>query len=198
MKDTSPQTIYLKDYTPFGWQIADVHLTFKLSAGATRVVSKIHFVPNQDAPAQDFFLHGEQVKLIRAAIDGTAVTPKVSDAGLTCAVPSGPFLWESEVEIAPDANTALEGLYMSGGMYCTQCEAEGFRKITYYPDRPDVMARFHVTLEGDAPVLLSNGNPMAQEEASSSKRKPSKKALRAKALGQSGGGKPRSGKPRRR
>ncbi|CAN0582072.1 unnamed protein product, partial [Ectocarpus sp. 12 AP-2014] len=78
--------------------------------------------------------------------------------GLRCAVPDGPFLWECEVEIAPADNTALEGLYMSSGMYCTQCEAEGFRKITYYPDRPDVMSVFTVRVEGDLPVLLSNGN----------------------------------------
>ena len=74
------------------------------------------------------------------------------------------FVWEAEVEISPVDNTALEGLYMSNGMYCTQCEAEGFRKITFYPDRPDVMAVFSVRIEGDLPVLLSNGNPVAQGE----------------------------------
>jgi len=79
-------------------------------------------------------------------------------------VPDGPFTWEAEVEIAPEANTALEGLYMSRGMYCTQCEAEGFRKITYYPDRPDVMAPFTVRIEGEAPVMLSNGNPVGVGE----------------------------------
>ncbi|KUF11477.1 aminopeptidase N [Pseudoponticoccus marisrubri] len=163
MKDAAPQaaaeTVYLKDYTPFGWQIADVHLTFRLSPTATRVLARIHFAPNPGAPKQDFFLHGEELRLIRAAIDGTEVTPEITDKGLTCAVPDGPFLWEAEVEIAPEANTALEGLYMSNGMYCTQCEAEGFRKITYYPDRPDVMAIFTVRIESDLPVLLSNGNP---------------------------------------
>ncbi|WP_370310830.1 aminopeptidase N, partial [Salipiger bermudensis] len=159
MKDASPQTIYLSNYTPFGWQVADVHLTVKLAPKATRVVSRIHFQPNPNAPAQDFFLHGEELKLIRAAIDGTEVTPELTPQGLRCDVPSGPFLWETEVEIAPAENTALEGLYMSNGMYCTQCEAEGFRKITYYPDRPDVMATFTVRIEGDTPVKLSNGNP---------------------------------------
>jgi len=159
MKDASPQTIYLSDYTPFGWQVADVHLTVKLAPNATRVVSRIHFQPNPNAPAQDFFLHGEELKLIRAAIDGTEVTPELTAQGLRCDVPEGAFLWETEVEIAPAENTALEGLYMSNGMYCTQCEAEGFRKITYYPDRPDVMATFTVRIEGDAPVKLSNGNP---------------------------------------
>ena len=159
MKDASPQTIYLSDYMPFGWQVADVHLTVKLAPKAARVVSRIHFQPNPNAPAQDFFLHGEELKLIRAAIDGAEVTPELTPQGLRCDVPSGPFLWETEVEIAPAENTALEGLYMSNGMYCTQCEAEGFRKITYYPDRPDVMATFTVRIEGDTPVKLSNGNP---------------------------------------
>ena len=159
MKDATPETVYLKDYAPFGWQVDSVHLTFRLAPEATRVVSRIHFSPNPGAPAQDFFLHGEELTLIAAKIDGAPVTPEVTDKGLTCAVPSGPFLWESEVEIAPAQNTALEGLYMSNGMYCTQCEAEGFRKITYYPDRPDVMSVFTVRIEGTEPVKLSNGNP---------------------------------------
>ncbi|MBV2361283.1 aminopeptidase N [Thalassococcus sp. CAU 1522] len=159
MKDASPQTIYLSDYKPFGWQIEDVHLTFRLAPETTRVIARIHFAPNPGAPAQDFFLHGEELRLIRAAIDGAEIVPVVTAEGLRCPVPDGPFLWEAEVEIAPAANTALEGLYMSKGMYCTQCEAEGFRKITFYPDRPDVMSTFTVRIEGDLPVLLSNGNP---------------------------------------
>ena len=161
MKEATPQTIYLKDYTPFGWQVDSVHLTFKLAPEATRVTSRIRFTPDPAAPAQDFFLHGEELTLIRAAVDGVAVTPEVTPEGLRCAVPDGPFLWEAEVEIAPASNTALEGLYMSNGMYCTQCEAEGFRKITYYPDRPDVMSVFTVRIEGAEPVKLSNGNPGA-------------------------------------
>lgn len=164
MKDAAPKTIYLKDYTPFGWQVSDVHLTFRLAPKSTRVISKIHFAPNPEAPAQDFFLHGEDLKLIRATIDGVEVTPEITPEGLRCAVPEGPFLWEAEVEIAPEDNTALEGLYMSSGMYCTQCEAEGFRKITYYPDRPDVMSVFSVRIEGDLPVLLSNGNSVDRGE----------------------------------
>ena len=79
------------------------------------------------------------------------------------AIPQDRFVWTCETEIDPSANTSLEGLYLSNGMYCTQCEAEGFRKITYYPDRPDVMTRFHVRIEADktTPILLSNGNPEA-------------------------------------
>ncbi|MGR3369742.1 MAG: aminopeptidase N [Sagittula sp.] len=164
MKAEAPQTIYLKDYTPFGWHVESVHLTFRLAPNSTRVLSKIRFAPNPDAPAQDFFLHGEMLKLIGAKIDGAPVTPDVTDEGLTVTVPSGAFLWEAEVEIDPKGNTALEGLYMSNGMYCTQCEAEGFRKITYYPDRPDVMSTFTVRIEGDEKVKLSNGNPQEAGE----------------------------------
>ena len=75
MKAEAPQTIYLKDYTPFGWHVESVHLTFRLAPNSTRVLSKIRFAPNPDAPAQDFFLHGEMLKLIGAKIDGTPVTP---------------------------------------------------------------------------------------------------------------------------
>ena len=155
------QKIYLKDYTPPAYLVDRVHLTFKLSPNATRVISKIRFVPNPDSDSRDFFLHGEHLTLTRAAIDGQECSPVVTDKGLTAQVPDAPFTWESEVEINPQDNTALEGLYMSNGMYCTQCEAEGFRRITYYPDRPDVMATFTVRIEGDLPVLLSNGNPTA-------------------------------------
>ncbi|MDU8911125.1 aminopeptidase N [Aestuariicoccus sp. MJ-SS9] len=159
MKDAAPKTIYLKDYTAFGWTIEEVRLTFRLAPRATRVISQIRFAPTSGAPRQDFFLHGEDLRLIAARIDGQPVTPTVTPEGLTCDVPDGPFTWEAEVEISPETNTALEGLYMSNGMYCTQCEAEGFRKITYYPDRPDVMATFTVRIEGDEAVKLSNGNP---------------------------------------
>ncbi|ARE41588.1 Membrane alanine aminopeptidase N [Rhodovulum sp. P5] len=164
MKDAAPQPVYLKDYTPPAYLVDRVELTFRLHPTATRVLSKIAFRPNPAASDTRFFLHGEGLKLIAASIDGAPVSPDLTAEGLTCAVPDAPFTWESEVEIAPEANTALEGLYMSNGMYCTQCEAEGFRKITYYPDRPDVMAPFHVRVESDLPVLLSNGNPVGAGE----------------------------------
>ena len=160
MRDAAPTTIYLSDYTPFGYIVDSVALTFDLAPHATRVTSRIAFRPNPQATDATFFLHGEMLKLISAAIDGVSVNPTLTDAGLTCTVPNTPFIWETEVEIDPKGNTALEGLYMSNGMYCTQCEAEGFRKITYYPDRPDVMATFSVTINGPHPVLLSNGNPV--------------------------------------
>ncbi|MBU0778976.1 MAG: aminopeptidase N, partial [Alphaproteobacteria bacterium] len=161
MNTAAPQTIFLSNYMAPGWHVESVNLTFKLAPEATRVISRIAFTPNPEAPAQPFMLHGEELTLISAAIDGVAVSPDLTAAGLTCDVPDGAFIWEAEVEIAPVKNTALEGLYMSNGMYCTQCEAEGFRKITYYPDRPDVMGVFTVRIESDLPVLLSNGNATA-------------------------------------
>ncbi|RKF14967.1 aminopeptidase N [Roseovarius spongiae] len=164
MKDAVPQTIRLSDYTPPAYLVDEVHLTFRLNPSATRVTSRIAFRPNPEARERRFKLDGEGLKLIRAMIDGEPVTPALSDAGLTCDAPDAPFTWEAEVEIDPEGNTALEGLYMSNGMYCTQCEAEGFRKITYYPDRPDVMAVFTVRIESDLPVLLSNGNPVERGE----------------------------------
>ena len=164
MRDAAPQTIYLKDYTAFGWLIESVALHFTLDPHKTRVHTRIAFASAPDAPAQPFFLHGEKLNLISAKIDGKDVSPVLSVEGLACDVPAAPFIWETEVEIDPANNTALEGLYMSNGMYCTQCEAEGFRKITYYPDRPDVMAVFSVTIDGPHPVLLSNGNPVSASE----------------------------------
>ncbi|WP_170404412.1 aminopeptidase N [Ruegeria arenilitoris] len=164
MRDAAPTTIYLSDYSPFGFLVDSVHLTFDLAPNATRVTSRIAFRPNPQATDHTFFLHGEELKLIRASIDGAEITPDVTDKGLTASVPDAPFVWEAEVEIDPGNNTALEGLYMSNGMYCTQCEAEGFRKITFYPDRPDVMSTFTVRINGDLPVLLSNGNPTGKGE----------------------------------
>ena len=162
MKDAAPQPVFLSDYTPFGYLVEDVHLTFRLDPQATRVISRIRFRPNPDTTDRGFFLHGEQLRLVTARIDGATITPRITERGLTCDVPDAPFTFQAEVEIAPAANTALEGLYLSNGMYCTQCEAEGFRKITFYPDRPDVMSVFTVRIEGSEPVKLSNGNPTAQ------------------------------------
>ncbi|NNK77881.1 MAG: aminopeptidase N, partial [Litoreibacter sp.] len=165
MRDAVPQPIFLKDYAAPAYLVDDVHLTFRLHPTKTRVLSRIAFRPNPETQDRRFYLDGEQLTLISARIDGRDVTPTLTEGGLACAAPDAPFIWEAEVEISPEKNTALEGLYMSNGMYCTQCEAEGFRKITYYPDRPDVMAKFTVRIEGDAPVKLSNGDPVAEGDA---------------------------------
>jgi aminopeptidase N len=164
--DAQAPTIRLADYTPPAFLAETVELTFRLAPGAARVRARVAFRRNPavagDTPP-DLRLDGRSLKLVSAAIDGAPVPQNalaLDEEGLTVAAAHVPdaFTWEAETEIAPEANTALEGLYMSRGMYCTQCEAQGFRKITYWPDRPDVMARFRVRIEGDAPVLLSNGN----------------------------------------
>jgi len=156
------KSVHLADYQPYTHLIGGVDLTFRLAPSATRVIARLAFRPNPARPGRHVLrLNGEGLKLISCLLDGQPVTPRIDARSLTIAakdLPAGPFTLETEVEIAPEGNTALEGLYMSNGMYCTQCEAEGFRKITYYPDRPDVMARFRVRIEGDLPVLLSNGN----------------------------------------
>ncbi|MEO0865998.1 MAG: M1 family aminopeptidase, partial [Pseudomonadota bacterium] len=158
MKDAAPQPVLLSEYAPPPWLVDEVYLKFRLHPTATLVHSKILFRPNPDAAAHPFRLDGKNLKLINAAIDGAPVEPKVDAEGLSLDIPAEPFTWDCEVEINPEANTELEGLYTSKGLFCTQCEAQGFRKITYYPDRPDVMAPFTVRVEGDQPVLLSNGN----------------------------------------
>ena len=159
------KTIHLADYQPFTHCIDQVELTFRLSPTATVVQARLALRPNPARPGKHALrLDGEKLKLLSCKIDGRPVTPKVSADAMVVAgkdMPSHPFVLETEVEINPEANTELEGLYISRGMYCTQCEAEGFRKITYYPDRPDVLARFRVRVESDLPVLLSNGNPVA-------------------------------------
>ena len=162
--EVSP-TIRLADYQPPAHLVDDVELVFHLNPTATKVVSRIAFRPNPDRDGtHDLTLDGSGLTLLSARIDGQDVPQNamVQD-GETLTVsqdilPDGPFTWTAEVEINPEANTSLEGLYMSKGMFSTQCEAEGFRKITYYPDRPDVMATFTVSIYGEAPVLLSNGN----------------------------------------
>ena len=166
MKDAAPETIYLRDYTPPHHLVRDVHLTFDLSPTATRVRSRITFAPNP-AGTGDLMLDGEGLTLHALTVNGAPLPYDLTDTGLSIAadlLPEGDFTFEAEVEISPETNTALEGLYMSSGMYCTQCEAEGFRKITYYPDRPDVMGVFTVRINADLPVLLSNGNPVASGE----------------------------------
>ncbi|WP_404342202.1 aminopeptidase N [Vreelandella venusta] len=166
---SDPQPVYLSDYQPPAYQVTHTELTFDLDPTATRVKARLtverHASAEQTAP---LVLNGEHLMLHALAINGQALAEadyQLTDETLT--IPSVPaaFTLESEVEISPSSNTALEGLYQSNGMYCTQCEAEGFRRITYYPDRPDVMATFKVTVIGDAqqePVLLANGNPVDQ------------------------------------
>ncbi|MEQ6889859.1 aminopeptidase N [Halomonas sp. CS7] len=168
---SEPQPIYLSDYRPPAYRVTRTELTFDLDPAATRVKARLHLErhPEREAGAP-LELDGEQLDLKAIAIDGQALDEDeyaVGEAGLVVHRVPETFLLDTEVEVTPDANTALSGLYRSSGMYCTQCEAEGFRRITFYPDRPDVMATFSTTLIGDAatlPVLLSNGNPVERGE----------------------------------
>ena len=168
MRTDTPKEIYLKDYTVPPYKVAHTDLSFEIFDGKTIVTAKTQYTTNNDGEAP-LFLEGEDLKLISCKLDGKDVSPKVSDKGLTLSCPGKDiFTLEVVTEIVPEENTALEGLYHSGGTYCTQCEAQGFRKITYYPDRPDVMATFKVTVEADkksCPVLLSNGNLVDSGEA---------------------------------
>lgn len=160
-------TILLSDYKPLDFLIEDVHLTFALHPTKTRVKSKITFVANPAATTRNLRLDGREMTLISCSIDGQSLELTPDGEGLDIPaeyLKNDRFVWECKTEFGPAENTSLEGLYMSNGMYCTQCEAEGFRKITFYPDRPDVMTVFTVRVESDLPVLLSNGNPVASGE----------------------------------
>ncbi|NOX39237.1 MAG: aminopeptidase N [Alphaproteobacteria bacterium] len=165
---TTAKTIFLADYQAPSFLIDEVHLTFRLSPNNTRVLSQISFRRNPEASG-DLVLNGEGLTLIGATLDGSALTAAKYDLTQRTLTIRGDqlpdkFEFAAEVEINPAGNTSLNGLYTSKGMFCTQCEAEGFRKITYYPDRPDVMAKFTVRIEGDLPVMLSNGNCSSQGE----------------------------------
>ncbi|MEO0861282.1 MAG: aminopeptidase N [Pseudomonadota bacterium] len=163
MRDAAPeqsqQKIYLKDYAPVPVTVTHVDLHFTLDPHATRVQSRLSC--QRQGPG-DMVLHGEGLKTLAVRLDGAEITPEFDGNTLVLRDAPDSFLLETEVEIAPEANKALSGLYMSNGMYCTQCEAEGFRRITWMLDRPDVMATYDVQIDSDLPVLLSNGDPVAR------------------------------------
>ena len=164
MRTEAPIAVQLSDYSSYPFEIEQVDLRFDLHPDATRVRAdlKVRRTGDANAPLE---LDGEALELKSIAIDGVAVPDdayQLTETGLTLAEVPDAFTLVTEVEIAPSKNTALSGLYMSGGRFCTQCEAIGFRRITFYPDRPDVMSRFTVRMTADKatyPILLSNGTP---------------------------------------
>ena len=166
MADRKPQPKYLKDYRPSAWLIDLADLRFELGETETLVHARLSIRrnPAENAETGALCLKGRQMDLLTLALDGTTLTDaayRLAGDTLTLADTPDAFTLESSVRIHPENNTSLEGLYKSGGNLCTQCEAEGFRKITYFLDRPDVMARYTVRIEADRaryPVLLSNGN----------------------------------------
>jgi aminopeptidase N len=169
-----PQPVRLADYRPPAFLIDTVELVFELEDSDTRVKSRLRVRRNPDSsePAAPLHLDGEELTLVSLALDGEPLGANryrpSAEGGLTLADVPDAFTLDVEARIAPDRNTQLSGLYMSGGNFCSQCEPEGFRRITYFIDRPDVMARYTTTIVADKarfPVLLSNGNPDAAGES---------------------------------
>ncbi|MFO8152906.1 aminopeptidase N [Thioalkalivibrio sp.] len=165
MKDATPSMVLLSEYRAPDWVVEDLDLRFDLDPASTRVESLIRVRRAEGAEAGAALrLHGRDLELLRLEVDGKApesgaVTTDAEGLLLTGLPDSAAITVETCIR--PEANTALEGLYVSGGTLCTQCEPEGFRRITYFPDRPDVLTRYRVRLEADAsryPVLLANGN----------------------------------------
>lgn len=164
-----PKEIFLKDYKKPDYLFDTVDLEFQLGDEKTMVTSKIAVSPGNEGTSSPLALHGCDLKLLSIKINGTELKSDkytVDPRHLTILTPpAGVFNMEIVTEIYPQLNTSLEGLYRSTGNFCTQCEAEGFRKITYFQDRPDVMAKYTCRIEGDKtlyPVLLSNGNLIEQ------------------------------------
>ncbi len=160
--DLTPKTIYLKEYTPAAYQVAHTSLHFALFEEKTIVKSEVRYIKNKASDSKDLILNGQNQILISVELDGKPFDGyTLSDDELIIKDAGEKFTLTITSEIDPASNTALEGLYKSQGNYCTQCEAEGFRRITYYQDRPDVLSTFSVRIEaekGQYPVLLSNGN----------------------------------------
>ena len=172
MRTSIGQPVRLVDYRPSDFLIDTVDLDISLEPHATRVVSTLSIRPNPAAAADAALtLDGDELVLISAALDGKALAGHEFKASPSEFVlpnpPRRPFTLRIETRLDPASNTKLMGLYRSGTAYCTQCEAEGFRRITYILDRPDVLSTYRVRLEADkteAPILLANGNPESAGE----------------------------------
>ena len=164
------RTIYRHDYAPPAYRVQRVELHFDLRDDEVTVRSRLHFERAAGAPAEAALeLDGVELDTLEVSLDGAALAPDayaIEAERLRIAAPPARGALETRVRIRPQDNTSLEGLYRSRGLFCTQCEAEGFRKITWFPDRPDVMAIYRVTIDADlanCPVLLSNGNLLTHQ-----------------------------------
>jgi len=166
MREGTTPLVRREDYLAPAYWIRTADLTFDLDAAKTIVSSKLAIERNSALPVQPLRLHGEDLNLLRVLVDGQSVSFRHEDGQLVIDAPAADaFTLEIRNTISPEKNTQLSGLYASGSGLFTQCEAEGFRRITYFLDRPDVMAVYTVTLRGDPkkyPVLLSNGNLVEQ------------------------------------
>lgn len=166
-----PQAVHLKDYRRPDFLITDVQLDFDLFEDRAYVQSVLT-LQRQGEKGSPLVLNGERLKLLEVKLDGRVLTPSdyhLTETHLTVPIVPESFVLEVLTEIRPQENTALEGLYRSGEIFCTQNESEGFRKITYFLDRPDVMSRYTTRIAADKqkyPVLLSNGNPVERGDLS--------------------------------
>ncbi|MCZ6617642.1 MAG: aminopeptidase N, partial [Gammaproteobacteria bacterium] len=167
-KDADPKTIYLQDYESPSYQILETRLAFDLQEGTTEVRNDLTLVRDPRAPGDTpLVLDGQGQELVSVALDGETLSGneyQLDATSLTIFSLPATCRVSLVTRIKPEENTELEGLYKSRSMYCTQCEAEGFRNITDHLDRPDVLARYTTSITADAqryPVLLSNGNPIS-------------------------------------
>ncbi|WP_232629248.1 aminopeptidase N [Methylobacterium sp. Leaf118] len=168
MRTETPPTVRLDDYRPSDHLIDRVELDIRLDPHDTRVTARLALRPNPAGrPGAPLILDGDDLRLVAVALDGQPLAPaafRVAPSALTIpAPPQEPFTLTIETCLDPTANTRLMGLYRSNGVYCTQCEADGFRRITYFLDRPDVMSVYTTRIEAqgrETPVLLGNGNPV--------------------------------------
>ena len=166
MKTQTPQTIFLKDYRPPQFLIDTVDLHIDLAEEWTTVKAKLNFRrnPASSENSKTLVLNGQKMELMAVIMDNVELTQdqyQVDESQLTINDVPEKFVLSTEVRIQPQNNTELEGLYKSSKLFCTQCESEGFRKITYFLDRPDVMSLYSTTISADRqlyPVMLSNGN----------------------------------------
>ncbi|MEZ5990446.1 MAG: hypothetical protein R3F30_15300 [Planctomycetota bacterium] len=168
---TAPQRKFRKDYREPDYWVREVELEFDLGEDETLVRSRMRIERNDKADADaPLFLHGRGLEPRGFRLDGAELVEGrwfATDEGVEVPGVPASFVLETLVAIRPQDNTSLMGLYRAGGTFCTQCEAEGFRKITWFVDRPDNMARFTVTIRGDkarCPVMLSNGNRVAERD----------------------------------
>jgi aminopeptidase N len=171
MRTDTAQPIRLKDYRPPDWLVSTVSLDVSLHPTAAKVRATLSLMPNPNSAAAPVVLDGDGLSLVSLKLNGATVPADsyvATPEHLTIPQPpNGPFTLEIETLVDPSANTQLSGLYRSSGTFCTQCEAEGFRRITYFPDRPDVIAVYTTRIEAgkkDTPILLSNGNLIERGE----------------------------------
>jgi aminopeptidase N len=168
MRTDTSQAIYRSDYAAPNYNVETVELGFDLDPALTRVAARLTLKRNPEGRINDIVLYGDALQLVALRMNGKPLSRRayrLHEGELRISGAPESVTLEIETALHPDANTSLMGLYVSNGNFFTQCEAEGFRKITYFPDRPDVMARYTVMLRADKqlyPVLLSNGNLVEQ------------------------------------